>query len=562
MSEHSTNTAATGRPTGAQAPAPPLRVLLAVALVSLAVSHSRAHADACARLLVTQNLSYMIISAALFALGLGGIWVVMRPGSIHSSRPSRLAFPVVIFALSTATLRPLFNLLPFDFGQLARHPAEQLLAFTAMYAALSLPFFCVGVFFASVFARWSPSASRIYFWDLGGAAFGSFLFLPFIPSIGPGGILLGVAATGLVAAACLAESRRAVAAMTALALGLVLAPAVKTPEYFEFLQHQVKLTHFAGGVRAAQEANAIELTRWDPVARIDVLDLGDRKEVAYDGGAQATTIFRFDGDLVGLRHDLGAHLQDQFWNRSVLASHYLKRDQDPTVLVIGAAAGQEVKAALMFGARRVDAVEMVRAVVELGTEDYAIYNGGILLDPRVEVAVAEGRSWLRSADRRYDVIQMYSNHTTSGAAAGSAALSVNYLQTVEAYLDYYRHLAADGVLQVNLPVYPRVVTTAAAAWRRLGRSDFRRHVLVVTRDPEQGGDLKDTVMVKMSPWTTSEVDEIASFFAAPAADDDRAYVIAESPLGTGSGTLDATLFSGAPPEEVTCTGSLPPGTPD
>jgi len=53
-----------------------------------------------------------------------------------------------------------------------------------------------------------------------------------------------------------------------------------------------------------------------------------------------------------------------------------------------------------------------------------------------------------------------------------------YLQTAEAYQEYFSHLTADGVLHINHYAYPRMITTAALAWKRMGRTDFARHVAV------------------------------------------------------------------------------------
>ncbi|MGX9727170.1 MAG: spermine/spermidine synthase domain-containing protein [Candidatus Electronema sp. VV] len=72
-----------------------------------------------------------------------------------------------------------------------------------------------------------------------------------------------------------------------------------------------------------------------------------------------------------------------------------ERDSGQEVLIIGAAGGQETKAALTFGAKHVDVVELVGFVVKVGKELYKDFNGGIFNDPRVTAHVDEGRSFLR-----------------------------------------------------------------------------------------------------------------------------------------------------------------------
>ena len=130
------------------------------------------------------------------------------------------------------------------------------------------------------------------------------------------------------------------------------------------------------------------------------------------------------------------------------------------MLVIGAAAGGETKAAVVFKARHVDAIELVGEMVEAASTIYSDYGGKIFNHPTVNYRVGEGRTFLRGSDKKYDVMQMFSNHTSSSMADGSGAVAAAYLQTVEAYKEYFSHLADDGIMQINHHVYPRMLTTA------------------------------------------------------------------------------------------------------
>ena len=48
-----------------------------------------------------------------------------------------------------------------------------------------------------------------------------------------------------------------------------------------------------------------------------------------------------------------------------------------------------------------------------------------------------------------------------------------------------------------------MITTAALAWKQMGRDNFQRHVAVFARR----GTLQPTVLFKMQPWTRQEIDE-------------------------------------------------------
>jgi spermidine synthase len=115
-------------------------------------------------------------------------------------------------------------------------------------------------------------------------------------------------------------------------------------------------------------------------------------------------------------------VNENFWQIGVLASHYLKRDTDHSALIIGSAGGQETKAALIYGATYVDAVELVPTVVDLATGAYSPYIGDIFHNPAVHPHAGEGRSFIRSSNRKYDIIQIYSNHTRASPREAAPCL--------------------------------------------------------------------------------------------------------------------------------------------
>ena len=324
---------------------------------------------------------------------------------------------------------------------------------------------------------------------------------------------------------------------------------MKGHDYFAFRGHQDKR-----GVLRAQLAGLDEFSEWDPMSKIDVIRLSPtNKHVAYDGGSQSSHFFKFDGDLAGLRKTIlegTEDLKEDFWEAGVLASHYLKRDSAADVLIIGSAAGQETKAALLFNPAWVDGIELVGTVVRLGKQEYANFIGGIFNDPRVHNQVGEGRQWLRTSSRKYDIIQIHSNHTTSFINSGIGAVSPVYLQTAEAYREYFSHLKDDGILHINHHAYPRLITTAALAWKQSGRSDFQRHVLVFER--QNTTDNLPTMLIKMSPWTEAEVADVEHMFAVCDRSDPAAHpnVKVIDPMNPKASFLSPAFFTGDLPEDL------------
>lgn len=500
------------------------------------------------------NIAYMIITGAMFAFGLAGVFAALFPLKPDADVRRPIAVVSAVGAVATVALLPIVNGLPFSFDLIYEQKARQAVYFLLLYAALVLPFFSAGLIFTWVFTAYSSKIRRLYFFDLCGAAVGCVILVPLMRPIGPGGLLFVAGGLGLVASALFTRSKTWAWVACLLAVASVAAPIVRQGSYFDFVEHNRTMKR---GVLDARERGDIELTLWDPVSKIDVVrDYHEdgtlwRYHIAYDGGSQSSHMFKFDGDLPGLRSAIEADpaiITEQFWNRGVLASHYLKRDTDAQVAIIGSAAGQETKAALLYNASHVDAVEMVGSVVEVVTSDvYSSFIGDIFHDPRVEVHVDEGRSFIRRTDREYDVIQMFSNHTSSSVAAGTGAMATTYLQTAEAYADFFRKLDDDGVLHINHHTYPKMVATAALAWRNLGREDFQKHVLIFGRD---GIDHLPTVLIKMSPWTQEEVATLTEFMTRPVDDPRDTHFVRVNPLDLENSYLSAAFYTGKLPAEI------------
>jgi spermidine synthase len=498
------------------------------------------------------NISYFVVTLAVFSFGLAGIYATLRPIPIEQDIRGILRTRSFAFAVTVLLLVPVINALPLDYTHLGHHPVKVLSAFAALYVALLLPFFLAGYILIAVFSKYAASIQRLYFWDLIGAGLGTVLVIPLIAKIGPGGLIVCAAAVALLAAALFSERRSWTKTAVIAAIVVAAIPFLRAPHYIDFDEHIDKR-----GVMTDLKAGLGEFVRWDPISKINVIDqkwtpqkaapwwpFGDRKVIQYDGGNQSSYFYPFDGDLKKFRAYIDrdkSHIKAHFWQIGVLASHYLKRDSGQSVLVIGSAGGQETKAALVYGAAHVDAVELVPTVVELATGRYSSYIGDIFHNPAVHAVAGEGRSFLRHSDRLYDIIQMYSNYTNSSVAQGTGALSPEYLQTAEAYQEYFSHLTPNGVLHINHSAFPRMINTAALAWRRMGRTDFQRHVAVYTSDAEP---FLPTMLIKMQPWTAAEIDELNAFLAPPELAASYRQHLAENPLDPSKSFLSADFYSG------------------
>jgi len=458
--------------------------------------------------ILTSNLAYMVISSAIFALGLAGIILSIWPIQKHPGK--KLHILSIVYAFSVLIIILVLNYIPFDFTRVDDQPFSQLFFVLIFYLSLVIPFLMGGLIISTIFRELASSAQTLYFSDLSGAAVACLILAPILPHYGPGGVFLIICAFCLFAAILFYRTSLLLKLiLLGISICFVIYPLLRE-HYVEIRGHTSKR-----GVLEAKEKGLIEYTRWDPVSKIEVVNepQGRAKHIAYDGGNQSSYFYKFDGDLKTLRDRLPGAASKEFWGTKVLVSHYLKRDSGSEVLIIGSAGGQEVKAALAYNAGRVDGVELVETVINLGKNQYSKYIGSIFNHPIANIYHEEGRSFLRSSNKQYDIIQIFSNHTSSSIAQGNTALAPVYLQTAEAYTEYFEHLKPNGILHVNHHYYPRMLTTAAKGWQKLGRTRFEQHALVFeTPEGNYSGSLP-TLLIKMSPWNKTEIKTVQDFMA-------------------------------------------------
>lgn len=487
------------------------------------------------------NMAYMVITLAVFSFGLAGVYLSIKPPTYSDKTWQTLSWLTLVMAVSVLLMRPAIDKLPFDYTLLVGEQAGELaFNFFLIYLVVCIPFFLAGLVLSMVFSHYANQIRQLYFWDLIGAALGSVILVPLLPKVGTAGALYVVAGLCVFSALCFSFGKnRVLSALAVLAVVVLIAYPFCKSQIGTFEPHMHKRA-FKPLVKQINEG-----TWWDPISKINVLNteiLGQkRKWIAYDGGTQSSYFFPFDGNYQKLRESLPATAGDHFWASYVAVSHFLKADTNARVLIIGSAGGQELKAALTYGASEVDAIELVGTVVALGKTQYSEYIGDIMNDPRANVMRGEGRSFLRSQNKTYDIIQMFSNHTSSSIAAGSGAMQAAYLQTVDAYKEYFSHLSKDGLLHINHHVYPKMVATASQAWAELGFDNFRAHVLV-SDVPKTRDDLP-TMLIKMSPWTAEEVAKVKGYMSGR-------YRFPVDPLNPDQSFLSDDFFAGILPDRV------------
>ncbi len=477
------------------------------------------------------HFSYMVITLALLGFGIAGVMTSIFAHRL-TWKPSFSIPLTVLLAISYIGVFVLLCVLRVNFKEFSSVASLAAKVFLS-FSGLLVPFFLSGFILSLLFTEYAGSFGRLYAWDLAGAALGCILVPLLIPGFGGPGLLFVVSGLTFAGAAILTRTKKFRAVLLILgAVTVVLPFFAKKHDYLEIPFHMNKR-----GIIDLTGQPPLQ-TVWDRIARIDLIRYAEKYIwIAYDGGTQTSYYYDFDGDYEKLRQDLPKKSTRHFWDRFVYVSHWLKEGTSAKVLIIGAAGGQETKAAVTFGAGEVDAVEMVGSVIRLGKEKYAVEP---YTNPVVNAVQGEGRSFLRSGNKIYDIIQMMSNHTSASISSGSGAVSPNYLQTVDAYKEYFSHLSENGVLHINHHVYPKMVLTAARAWKNMGRDDFSRHVLIYYSNAWYN---LPTLLIKMKPWTLQELNQVDMLMRDH-------FKLVHNPLNPTGSTLTPEFFTGHLPAEL------------
>ncbi len=126
--------------------------------------------------------------------------------------------------------------------------------------------------------------------------------------------------------------------------------------------------------------------------------------------------------------------------------HLLNRDAGGAafdeVLIIGAGSGNDVSAALNYGARRIDAVEIDPVINRIGRADHPDQPYG---DPRVSIHLDDGRSFIRRTENQYD-LAIYALVDSLVLHSGYSSIRLeSFLFTEQAFRDVKSRLKPGGV---------------------------------------------------------------------------------------------------------------------
>ncbi|MFW5867930.1 MAG: hypothetical protein ACOCX2_08955, partial [Armatimonadota bacterium] len=166
------------------------------------------------------------------------------------------------------------------------------------------------------------------------------------------------------------------------------------------------------------------------------------------------------------------------------------------------------------GAEEIDGAELNPSMLPI-VRRYRDFSGPVYDYSNVNVAVAEGRSYVRRADKKYDLIYMALTKSAT-TASSSLALVESYVHTVEGFEDYLSHLTEDGQVAIVCQhplVQARLMLTGIEALQREGLSldEALQHVMMISVPTRMYmmGPYRHLVVISRSPLAAERARELA-----------------------------------------------------
>lgn len=443
-------------------------VLTGVFLVSLSILALEVIINRMFALTFWYHFAFIILSIALFGIGLGGLLVYFTNRFVKKIVPAVLALFSVALAFVIPYVMQRINEIPLEMNQIASDVIQQNY-FRDFFTLLVIPFFLAGYIFSSVFSNYKEDINMIYFFDLLGGGIGCFFALLLFPHNGP--LVTSTILTIIVlAAAVLFAFKQHWIASIPVALLIIVAffTVLPTAKDVEVRVSTDKRSMEALGKRIFQD--------WDNFGFVAVHEKTNGSLVVTADYSCFTYLYHVwdNRDFSSFKTTMKAHYYP-----------FVLQKKPEDVGIVGVGGGKDVLLALGSGAKNVYGAEFNSTIYRVFSEIFDKQTGGVAHFTNVHIKFEEGRFFIRSSPRKYDVLIFDNSISQVAVTSGSFTLAESYLFTVEAMVDYINHLKPGGVIYLSNPYTdaPRFASLIREAFRRLDReSEAALSVLAVEED--------------------------------------------------------------------------------
>jgi hypothetical protein len=236
-------------------------------------------------------------------------------------------------------------------------------------------------------------------------------------------------------------------------------------------------------------------TKWTAVSRVDVVDEFNGEPIRF---------------IVNGQFPVSAFLAKEFLNWVERDPRFIGFSQSPSsVLVIGSGGGIELAMANYVNASRIVGVEIVPFIVQYTMNDLEEYTGGIYQTDGIETVIEDGRTYTARANEEFDLIEngVIGNNGLVVPSSNLLNFQDAYVYTVEANIDYWRHLSPKGVavtiIHSRLDDYNVVDLERGITYYLL-----RQYFTVKEALTREGADPEKHLMMFRLVQTTPEADSV------------------------------------------------------
>jgi len=445
------------------------------------------------------HFAFLAISIALLGLGAGGVFAHLRKNALNS-RSTRII--AALCAALTALTIPVALEVVLHVPVSLKLTGGNFIRLTLIYCCSAVPFFLTGVQFSVIFAREPLRIPRLYGADLAGGALACVAVVPLLNWIGgPNAILLAATISALSAVVWSPTTKFRKQALTLAACLIFLLSLNRSGKLIDVV--------WAKGV--LQEN--VEFSRWNALSRVEVDAEDDgSKRIVIDADA-ATAIMNADP----ARWE-GSPWQAHEMTSPAAIANVLRPHGD--YAIIGPGGGVDVLRAVANGSPSVTGIEINPIIANTVMRGhYADFSYHLYDRPQVHIHVADGRSFIRNATEKYDVVEMTLVDTWASTAAGAFALSENNLYTTDAFREYFDHLKPDGMIAVTRWEFEvprealRVASLAIDTLHQLGISNASHNLMVISQDELDEDGINVSVLAKKTGFTAQEEETVQRFVA-------------------------------------------------
>ncbi|MFZ3137516.1 MAG: hypothetical protein WA126_09025 [Thermodesulfovibrionales bacterium] len=462
------------------------------------------------------HFAFMIISIAMLGIGASGTVLSLYP---KLKNLSHLGTYSLMLGIGISLSYLISNQIPFDPVKLSWSKTE-ILYIAIYYIILSLPFFFMGMIITTALSSLSEKSGFLYGADLLGAGTGSLAALCIMTLTGPDTSVLIISSIALTAAVLICRKIQRILSFILILITISL--IFLRPSYINLRMSPYK------GLQTAMTYTGAEhiKTYLSPYSRIDTfkspvvrfapgislryLDvLPEQIGISIDGG-EITAVTRYDdkASLTFLKYlpsSLPYEITMPPLRTEGMAGSSGQTGNPQDVLILDPKGGLQNLVAEYYGSVNIEKIENNPLLIRVINEDLNTFSGGIYSR---NTWSGLGRSWLKSTNKRFDIIDIPMMGT---APSGSFGISEDFRFTAEAFSEYLCHLKPDGLLSINLFILPpprielRILTTAVMAMEKLGIKDIERHVAAI----RSWGSI--CILLKRSPFTRHEIEGIKRF---------------------------------------------------